>query len=196
MIFRVGETSWELNFLINNFAQNNGNKSDIKSRRMRVIFLSKLPQMCVIFAHLFNIRWNKILQKAPATRTMFLPQKEIVCKSLHATGRNFLFFEEISCHRVKIPVTRRYFLILDESFCHRKKFALTAKKIFLSQENIFCHRKKFPVMGRNFSQEIFFPVKQYVLPVRDFFPLFAMSIHLVCTNSIFPITKTLFFCER
>ena len=57
-----------------------------------------------------SIIWNEILQKVPATRIMFLPQKEILCKSLGATGRNFLSFEEISCHRQKNPVTGRNFL--------------------------------------------------------------------------------------
>ena len=101
-------------------------------------------KVCDFYSTFFYIRWNKILQKVPATRIMFLPQKEIVCKSLGATGRNFLSFEEISCHRKKIPVTGRNFLTQDESCCHRKKFALTAKNT--------CHRKTFSVTGNNFRQ--------------------------------------------
>ena len=73
---RVGENLiFPGNFQVNNVARNNGNKSDIKSRQMCVIFhhISKLRQ--VGFTHFFHIRWNEIFQKAPATRIMFLPQK-------------------------------------------------------------------------------------------------------------------------
>ena len=63
--------------------------------------------------------------------------------------------------------------------------------IFLSQEEIF--------QMNNFSCEtnlIFFPVKQYVLPVRGFVPPLEISIHLLCTNSIFPVTRTLFLVRE
>ena len=128
----------------------------------------------------FNIRWNKILQKVPATRIMILPQKEIVYKSLHAS-------------RQKIPVTGRNLAVTGINL-------LSQQKNCLSQENIFCHRRQFPVTVTNFlSQEeifhkkyfscdiklIFFPVKQYILPVRGFIPSFAISIHLLCSKSIF-----------
>ena len=82
-----------------------------------------------------------MLQKVSATRIVFIPQKEIMCKSIHATGRNFQSFEEISCHRKKFPDTGPILLSQEEISCHGKKFAFTAKKI--------------PVTERHFSQEIF-----------------------------------------
>ena len=122
------EFLWEPNFPLNDFALNNGNKSVLKLQKICVIFLSNLRQRCQIFTQFFNIRWNRILQKVPATRIMFLPKKEIVCKSYCATGRLILPFEEITCHRKQCPV-----------------------KVpnLLSQE-------KISVTGRNWSREIFF----------------------------------------
>ena len=95
----------------------------------------------------FHIRWNKILQKVPATRIMFLPHKEIVCKNFHATGRNFLSFE-MFC-----SVTGKYFLSQEAISCYSKKFPVTVRN-FLLQYEISSHSKKFPVTVRNFlSQE-------------------------------------------
>ena len=105
--------------------------------------------MWFLFNIFLKIRWNKILQKVPATRIMVLPHKEIVCTSFRATGRNFLSFENKFCHRKKISFTGRNVLAQDESCRHRKKFALIAKKILL-QENSFYHRKQFTVTVTNF----------------------------------------------
>ena len=93
--------------------------------------------------------------------------------------------EEISCLLKKFLVTGRKFS------CHRNNF--------LSQEAISCHiniflvTRKFSCNGKKlFTRNILaldkvniFSCKQYVLPVRGFVPPFAISIHLLCTNSIF-----------
>ena len=101
------EILWEPNFPLNDFALNNGNKSVLKLQKICVIFLSNLRQRCQIFTQFFNIRWNRILQKVPATRMIFLPQKEIVCRNFNGTGRNFLSQEEISWHRTNLAVTEK-----------------------------------------------------------------------------------------
>ena len=106
--------------------------------------------------------------------------------------RAFVPLEEISCLLKKFLVTGRKFS------CHRNNF--------LSQEAISCHiniflvTRKFSCNGKKlFTRNILaldkvniFSCKQYVLPVRGFVPPFAISIHLLCTNSIFPVTRTLF----
>ena len=68
---------------------------------------------------------------------------------------------------------------------------LSQKKYFLSWKEIF-HNKYFSCEIRL----IFFPLKQYVLPVRLCVPPFAISIHLLFTNSIFPATRTLFLIRE
>ena len=58
---RKFEISWEPNFPVNNFARNNGNKSDMKSQQMCVIFhhILKLGQRCAIFTpFLYQMEYN------------------------------------------------------------------------------------------------------------------------------------------
>ena len=100
---------------------------------------------------------------------MFLPQKEIVGKSLSATWK-------------------KVFVLLSQEniFCHKKQFPVTITN-FWSQEKMSSHGKKFsPEIFSCEIKLIFFHVKQYVLPVRGFVPHFAISIHLLFTSSIFP----------
>ena len=111
---------------------------------MCVIFnhILKLRGRCVIYTHLFYIRWNQILKKVLATRIMLAPQKENVCSNFHGTERNLKSFEEISCHRKKFSDTEQILLSQEEISCHGKKFAFTARKNLLSREDIF-HKKYF-----------------------------------------------------
>ena len=152
------------------------------------------------------MRSNFLTQyKFPTKGRNFLSQEEIPChrKKFSVTGRNF------QSQQQKIPVTGRNFLSLDEILwhrkrisCHRKKYSVTGKHLLLL-EVISSHGNKFPVTGKNFlSREeifhkecfscetklIFFPLKQYVIPVGGFAP--PLAIHLLCTNSIIHVTTT------
>ena len=92
-----------------------------------------------------------------------LCRKEILGKKLHATGRNFLSQEEISCDRKKFLVTGRHFLTQnvtgrhflsqEENSCPRKNFHLKGQH-FKPQEKMSYNTKKFPFARQNFlSQE-------------------------------------------
>ena len=69
----------------------------------------------------------------------FLPQKEILCKKLCATGRDLLSKEEISYDRKKFPVTGRNVLSQEEISSDRTKFQL-------KERNSLSH-KEIPVAG-------------------------------------------------
>ena len=120
--------------------------------------------------------FGRILQKVPATRIIFLPQKEILCHwnkifcllkklSWHrtnftVTGSHFLSQEEISSHSKKIPVTEYFFLWKEILFlCQRisssdRKFLPVTGNFFPWQQNLSCVRKV------SSKDRIFLPVAQ------------------------------------
>ena len=69
-------------------------------------------------------------------------------------------------------------------FCHRNDYSLC-----------FVTRNIFPVRQIN----NFFPVTQGVFLVTGFVPILAINIHpmslCMCSNSIFPVTRTFFSCD-
>ena len=161
--------------------------------------------------------WSETLcyrKKFSVSRRNILWQEEISChrkKFAVSVKKNFLSQEEISNHWMKFYVREKEFPVTGKIFCNRKHF--------LSQETISCHRKQFPVTIRNLlSQENFsclgkkfftsniFLVRQsqyfflwnnmYFLYVRGFAPPLAISIHLLCTNSIIHVTRTLFLVRE
>ena len=59
-------------------------------------------------------------------------------------------------------------------------------------KNIFCHKKFFSCV----TKQLFIPVTQGVLPVKGVVLSLAMSIHPMSTNSIFPVTSTIFLVRE
>ena len=51
-----------------------------------------------------------------------------------------------------------------------------------------CHSKDFSCE----TKKLCFPLTQGVFVVRGFVPSLARNIHPMCTNSIFPVTRTIF----
>ena len=86
-------------------------------------------------------------------------EKEILCKKLHNTVRNFLSQKDIFYHRQKFPFTWRNVLSLEWIVwhmneyisCDKTKLSVTEQNYcHLSQDKISCEEKKLLVKGRNF----------------------------------------------
>ena len=113
-----------------------------------------------------------------------------VTANLFSVTKNiFSFTGKISCDtRCSFPL-----LWQEINFLWQEIFFLSQEKILLWKILYsFLHKKYYSCE----TKKLFFPVTQGVLPVTGFGPPIAMNIHPMCTNSTFPVTRTIFLVRE